>query len=401
MHSFEEEIKNTIKNTEGVTSSFIGWKNMRIWTGPLYNYEMGKVRISKGYNQTTHTCYATDKKLYQMFVSGQWTPQPMELELARKAIFTSPEAREALNKRVTDARQARVKAGEKIGQNNDENKVKTEEGLVNLIAYSMSHVYNISVSLEFLKGKNIDILMSGGVVDPSLFEIAVQTDPEGKINPRNAQIVPNDMLPREFLSQVPWSAGVALADTVGSEPQLGMADSSASSDPIFHKSSITKRFRALRNRRTSANDNCTINSGFVVKPGDAWYGGIRTTLNGYMEVWVDDMRKGALIKDSRGSFNSSSRIHRYNIDPFSQLKYGTKQFNYLGGTQMGSNAINDAPVFIEDFFGDPGLWIGIVQALVQLMAATEDDNFDYTTDLIDLGSIDLEKFFRPLEGAEV
>lgn len=395
MHGIKQMIKESSVNRTPIPGAL----RMRIWTGPSVDSQK-RIFISKGYYKDTHTVYAVSKVKYQMLMAGNFHFEPETLEYARSIfkqngmnVFNEIKRRAGIGATEPKRSLRDSKRNEFIGTSSKTKQAEHPEitRLIQLIAFFTHEVTLCTVdqySINSLKEEP----------NASMHEVLATMRSDGEIDYKNVSIVYSSTFPRALINRVPTGGGET-------QDQMGARNVSVFTESVTvpgrGDETVARMKRAavihssLYNKR-----ECPLDSVNYPIDGDFWYGGIRSSISrGVYEVWADDLGGGPLVRRSRNSVYESAARYYKDINPTNQF-YNGYRVNPLS-TYVPSNAITPVKTYIEDWFGDPNIYAGIISALITLMSSSGDSKSVYDKRFLNAGTIDMGRIYNKYDGVEI
>lgn len=410
MEGIKEAIKQQFENRPYDGSHAPGVVTLRIWDGPGIDIN-GRVFQCRGYYKDKHIVYACLKDRYIALTKNKYHFTQSDLSNVERLLFgqnSDSYIKEVMNRSsnsststtagLSTALSVAGGIGTVIGTViNPEATVPayraTKAKLIQLIAFYLKEV--VVCSVDSLHGTGIDKLSTGGTVKPDLVEIKATISGSGLIDPVGVQFTPGPAFPQLAHRTVPFGGGEPISKY-----------RSRSIYTYIDQGPLGQTQAKIRRNYNNINElygiRCLFNEPNLAKDGDVWIEGIRSSVsNGIYETWVDDIGGGALLRASRRFVKHAASRYFWNIDP-TEKRYATTRENPLSDMQH-SNCITPVQTYIDDWFGDPNLYAGIINAILTLLSGfdTDDINVEYKKKFIDLGVFDYDKLQRRLEGSVV
>lgn len=376
MEIINKLIEDSYKNYNGPENRRPSKLTMTIWTGPMMDNSNNTIYQSKGYYKDSHMVLCCSKSSFKQLNNNTYNFRPEDIRETQALIskYTIKDF-DSLKKNSSPLNENEHE-GISIEQSNN-------SALIELLTFSLNEVYGCYLAPNALYN------IAGGVLDPALYEIEINLDSEGSISAKNAMVIHSPYIKRETIHNVPRGGGQKISEYRNNIVSYNY------SNEITDK---TRGAVSLTNNQFG-NPFCFAFEPDLAFDGDVWFEGLKMSItNGIYELWCDDIGGGPLLKASRKSVSQAASRYYMDINPVN-LRYNGYRVNPLS-TRFSSNAITPVKHYIEDIFGDPTFYAGIIQVLTNVLSGIKGKNSNFIKNL-KLNDIDYESFYKDKLGQEI
>lgn len=387
MNGLKQALNSLVENRVGDSRSSARSATCVIWTGLGLDDSNNIYRVP-GYNKLTRTVWVALKDRFNAFRDGSWNPSQLNREMAYLNNILYKDNKSAVDGEL----QERSNIDPVVSVDNINDQVgqrsiprdKIDVPLLRELAFFRLEVQE--VELAPMEGLGYDKAAPGGYVDPIFTEVIVNLNQSGNIETKNAHLSMSPRIDRSIQLRVPHGAGVA--------------------ESLYRNNLFSVRVGGIRERIRRTNNSfqemysptCTRSEPQIAKAGDVWFEGVRSSItNGIVEFWVDDIGMGPMQRIGRNVvIQASARYHRDTAA--AEQRYATERDN-PASAYLASTAITPIPTYIKDWFGDPSLYLGLMNAIIQLSAGFDSlGGNNYKEKFYDLGAFDFDKIYNKYEG---
>jgi len=394
MTGIRTELDNMMSNRQGDGRSASSSVRMIIWTG-LYLDSSKEIKKSKGYDKETRTVMVAPKDRFNAFIQKRWRPEAIDPVITKLKRSLNIEGGKGSEKEILERTPSSF-AG--VGEPSigpieaPKNSTTFEAPAIDLwMELAFFDIEVTTVELAPNEGLGLDRAAPGGIVDPRYCEIEVPLTMGGKIMTVNARLVRNGNIDPSNQLRTPRGGGEPLREY---RRKRSLATTINGTN-----ARITQN---LQNFNSKYSGSCNSQQSEIQLDGDVWLEGIRTSLTrGIYEVWTDDIRMGPMLRISRQKVQEASA--RYTrMTAAAQVRYATQRDHPAGG-DIASTAISPIKIYIDDWFGDPGLYTGLANFLMQIATSLDNNGnkVDYNKTYYDAGVTDYSKIYNKYDGVKI
>lgn len=398
--NLKREFENIVENRQGDGRHAPSTVRGVIYTGLMY-FDDGSVARCPGYLKDQRVVWVAIKDRWNAYKEGRWRPEAAN-EVARRLKKTLASSNPELLQQERDIRDPQVTVewinpSEKVeGDLNVGQPIGPKKRPEVTTVWTELAFYELEVMIVELapnEGVGLDRAAPGGVINPDLCEVELSMN-GGKVESTNVRLVRPARIDPISQMRVPIGAG----ETVGQYRYriLNRIGPNPGPNP---GSRINVGFNQLESMYTAG---CNFYEPELALDGDVWIEGVRSSLTrGIYETWTDDLRMGPMLRVSRQNVQeAASRYLRHTAA--GEQRYATER-DHPASAEIASTAITPIKVYIDDWFGDPTLYIGLGNFLMQLASGLDDngDSYSYEKVYYDKGATDYGKLYNAYEGAQI
>jgi hypothetical protein len=348
-----------------------------------------------GYDKSKRVVWVCLKDRYHAFINNKWNPEQMTstIRLLAGRLFGNIHSKqEATNINSLDEKMEQAIKDRKQEQKS----FFTEERMPFWKELAFYSIEVKKVTLAPGEGLGSNFGGASGVIDPGFYEVEVDISQDGEIRPEGVRVLRNPDIDPIYETVVPRGAGQSVQEY---RNNLSL---SASLYPGSSAKSAQIRRHAQSNANFYNSECLTSKDSQIAWDGDAWYGGLMSSIRrGVYEFWTDDLGMGPMKAASRRQVTEAMARYQRNTASAEQ-RYATERDNPNANT-FASTAITPVKTYIEDWFGDPGFYIGLANFLMQIASGFDDpdDKNEYNKRYFDQGVTDYSRIYNKYEGIDI
>ncbi len=393
MNGIKKALNNIVENRIGDSRSSPRSIICSIWTG-LGIDEFGSVFKVPGYDKIDRVVWVAPKDRMNAYIEGRWNPSGINAELSYLRSFISSGSNDsyaeeaAQRPRATKIPYVPEPSGSSVGSGVKDkiSNQRLDTPLLMELAFFRTEVFR--VELAPIEGLGFDRAAPGGYVDPALTEVIVDLNQSGIPDSKNARLLMHPSVDRRLQTRVPSGAGISEKTYRSRLSRIGIKGIKG------RIGESTGRFNEMYNA------SCLDEKYEIAKAGDVWFEGVRSSItNGIVEFWVDDIGMGPMQRVGRNSVVQASARY-YRETSAGQQRYATERDNPVS-PHLASTAITPVKTYITDWFGDPSIYLGVLNAVMQLSAGLDENESSYKEKYYDLGAFDFDKIYNQYEGQTI
>lgn len=386
-----KELEKVVGNNKGVEQPII--VRCAIWTG-LMHHPNNTVTTCPGYEKDKRVVWVVPKDRFQAFLSNKWKPE------SRKGVIRSLQYAMGVPRDEEQIAEAKTRVGSLEYQDYDPADIDPAVGATiprdgsgnywNELAFF--HLEVTAAELAPNEGVGLDKAAPGGIVDPAFCEVDCLMS-AGKLVSSNARLVQKSTVDPSSQVRVPRGAGEKIYDY----RRRIRLEVDGKNDGTGYRIK-----RGMHDLNSFYSARCAVQDPEIQLDGDVWVEGVRSSLSrGLYEVWTDDLRMGPMLRISRDQVQeAAARYTRYTAA--AEQRYATER-DHPAGADIASTAISPVKTYIEDWFGDPNFYVGLMQLMMQLASGLDDNGSSNSYEKLyyDAGVTDYDQIYNKYEGVEI
>ena len=407
----DRTFKDIQKNRQGDGTHGPGTVRGVIWDGLMIDRDLKQIVACPGFIKEKQQVYCVEKSKYTAFRKGRWQPETLEATIqsikevfGAAAVYPGYASYEWSGGKIVGIPRTLAQFEAPEEEDNLSTWIPTE-----LPAGASDH-WNLWIELAFFT-REVRLLQYDGDpypvrpgMDPNatLVELTIPISGNRISGSASPQFVLHPNIDPITKVMVPKGGGEGVSKKANRRKAVGVSiQPNQKGDGTDGQ--VARIQRINQNVDSLYLGVCTTADPELPFDGDAWYEGIRSSITrGIYQVWTDDIGAGPMVQRSRTAVKEATARYEKAVAA-GELRMATEREN-RAGAHVASTAIMPTRVWIEDWFGDPNFYVGLMTFVMQIIAGFGDgpeNKSDYKEIYYDEGTFDYGKIYNKYEGVEV